>query len=166
MTTLVAFSYLFNPVQTHVRSLLESGKLGEVISFRGTFDQDLFVEPSEPFNWRMDRAVAGPGALADLGAHVIALALRLVGPLDVVSSMMRTLVPSRQVSIGSPVSRAVEKRTRRIYWPLRRWGDLCGRGQQSGDRTQGRPLLRDPVHSGERHLHARTDQRVWSVSAR
>ena len=108
VTTLVAFSYLFNPVQTHVRSLLESGELGDVISFRGTFDQDLFVDPSEPFNWRMDRAVAGPGALADLGAHVIALALHLVGPLDVVSSMMRTLVPSCQVSIGGPVSRAVE----------------------------------------------------------
>ena len=88
-----------------------------MISFRGTFDQDLLVEPSEPFNWRMDRAVAGPGALADLGAHVIAMALHLVGPLDVVSSMMRTLVPSRQVSSGGTVSpREWRTRTRRIYW--------------------------------------------------
>jgi predicted dehydrogenase len=108
VTTLVAFSYLFNPVQAHVRSVLQQGDLGEVISFRGTFDQDLLVDPSAPFNWRMDRAVAGPGALADLGAHVIAIALHLVGPLAVVSSMMRTLVPSRQVSIGAAVSRAVE----------------------------------------------------------
>jgi predicted dehydrogenase len=108
VTTLVAFSYLFNPIQTHIRSVLQQGELGEVISFRGTFDQDLLVDPSQPFNWRMDRAVAGPGALADLGAHVIAVALHLVGPLAVVSSMMRTLVPSRGVSIGAAVSRAVE----------------------------------------------------------
>ena len=108
VTTLVAFSYLFNPVQTHVKSLLQQEELGDVISFRGTFDQDLLVEPSEPFNWRMDRAVAGPGALADLGAHVIAMALHLVGPLDVVSSMMRTLVPSRHVSSGGTASRDVE----------------------------------------------------------
>jgi predicted dehydrogenase len=108
VTTLVGFSYLFNPVQAHVRSLVENGDLGQVISFRGTFDQDLLVDPSEPFNWRMDRAVAGAGAIADLGAHVIALALRLVGPLTVVSSMMRTLVQSRHASPGDPVLRDVE----------------------------------------------------------
>ena len=36
VTTLVAFSYLFNPVQTHVKSLLQQEELGDVISFRGT----------------------------------------------------------------------------------------------------------------------------------
>jgi predicted dehydrogenase len=45
--------------------------------------------------WRMNRKVAGSGALGDLGAHVIDLARYLVGEIAAVSGATRTFIKKR-----------------------------------------------------------------------
>jgi predicted dehydrogenase len=55
-----------------VRTLIESGELGEIRHFRGSYLQDWGATGVAA--WRFDKAIAGSGALGDLGAHVIDLA--------------------------------------------------------------------------------------------
>ncbi|MDQ2696794.1 MAG: Gfo/Idh/MocA family oxidoreductase, partial [Pseudomonadota bacterium] len=48
--TIVGFGYLKNPVQQFARELIASGEIGEIIQFRGAFDQDALLDPSVPFS--------------------------------------------------------------------------------------------------------------------
>jgi len=45
--------------------------------------------------WRLDRNVAGSGALGDLGSHIIDLARFLVGEIVAVSAVTRTFIKER-----------------------------------------------------------------------
>ncbi|WKZ49529.1 MAG: Gfo/Idh/MocA family oxidoreductase [Anaerolineales bacterium] len=95
--SIVGFNYLKNPAQAFARQLIESGDLGEITLFRGTFDQDFLANPNIPFSWRMDRAQAGTGALGDLGSHTIAFAQFLVGDIAEVCGLVSTRIKERIV---------------------------------------------------------------------
>jgi predicted dehydrogenase len=51
--------------------------------------------------WRLDKDVAGSGALGDLGAHIIDLGRFLVGEMKSVSAMTRTFIEERPLPDGS-----------------------------------------------------------------
>ena len=89
------FNYRFVPAVRLARELLEAGELGEIRHFRGRYLQDWLSDPAAPKTWRLDRAVAGTGAIGDLGTHVIDLARYLVGELESVSALTRTFTESR-----------------------------------------------------------------------
>ena len=95
--SIVGFNYLKNPAQAFARQLIESGELGEITLFRGTFDQDFLANPDVPFSWRLDRALAGTGALGDLGSHTIAFAHFLVGEIIEVCGVQATKIKDRVV---------------------------------------------------------------------
>ena len=95
--SIVGFNYLKNPAQAFAKQLIESGELGEITLFRGTFDQDFLVSPDVPFSWRLDRALAGTGALGDLGSHTIAFAHFLVGDIVEVCGLSATTIKERVV---------------------------------------------------------------------
>ncbi|MGH6900084.1 MAG: Gfo/Idh/MocA family protein, partial [Geminicoccaceae bacterium] len=90
--TLVGFNYLKNPAHPYARELIRGGELGEITLFRGTFDQDLQSDPDFPFTWRHERAVAGSGALGDMGSHTLAFAQYLVGDLAEVCGVADTYI--------------------------------------------------------------------------
>lgn len=98
--SLVGFNYLKNPIQGFAKEIIESGELGEITLFRGMFDQDILVDPAIPFSWRMDKQLAGSGALGDLGAHTISLAHFLVGDMVEVCGMRETVIKERTVAAG------------------------------------------------------------------
>ena len=93
--TLVGFSYLRNPGVVLAKKLVQDGEIGKPVSFTGTFAIDAMTDPGTPFTWRQDRALAGTGALGDLGAHIIAFARHLVGPIERVASLSTITVPRR-----------------------------------------------------------------------
>lgn len=95
--SLVGFNYLKNPAQAFAKQLIESGELGEITLFRGTFDQDFLANPDIPFSWRLDRTLAGTGALGDLGSHTIAFAHFLVGDVIEVCGLSATQIKERVV---------------------------------------------------------------------
>ena len=97
---IVGFNYLKNPAQAFARQLIESGDLGEITLFRGTFDQDFLANPDIPFSWRLDRAQAGTGALGDLGSHTIAFAQFLIGDIVEVCGLNATQIKERVVPTG------------------------------------------------------------------
>jgi predicted dehydrogenase len=98
--SIVGFNYLKNPAQAFAKQLIESGDLGEITLFRGTFDQDFLANPDIPFSWRLERAQAGTGALGDLGSHTIAFAQFLVGEIIEVCGLNATKIKERAVPTG------------------------------------------------------------------
>ena len=77
-----AFNYRFVPAVRLAREIIASGDLGEIFHFRGRYLQEWIIDADFPMVWRLDKDVAGSGALGDLGAHVIDLARYLVGEID------------------------------------------------------------------------------------
>lgn len=53
------------------------------------------MDPNFPMVWRLDKDVAGSGALGDLGSHIIDLARFLVGDIATVSALTRTFIKER-----------------------------------------------------------------------
>jgi predicted dehydrogenase len=114
VVTLVGYNYLKNPIQSLARKLIDDADFRGVTSFRATFDQDLLVDRDFPFTWRMERAIAGSGALGDMGSHAISLALMLVGPIKRVSGMAKTFVGERPNSTGSGYAVQASSGLRRV----------------------------------------------------
>ncbi len=90
-----AFNYRFVPAVRLARLLIESGEIGDVHHFRGSYLQEWGA--AEIAAWRFDKSEAGSGALGDLGAHVIDLARYLVGEITEVSAHLATFWPGREV---------------------------------------------------------------------
>jgi predicted dehydrogenase len=72
-----AFNYRFVPAVRLAREMIDAGELGELHHFRAAYLQEWGTTEAEV--WRFDKALAGSGALGDLGAHVVDLARYLVG---------------------------------------------------------------------------------------
>jgi predicted dehydrogenase len=90
-----AFNYRFVPAVRLARRLIEAGELGEIHHFRGSYLQEWGATDEQA--WRFDKAVAGSGALGDLGAHVVDLARYLVGEIEAVSAHAATFQTGRSV---------------------------------------------------------------------
>ena len=96
----IAFNFRFAPAIRVIRSLIESGRLGEIYHFRGHYLQDFIISPDFPKVWRLDKTVAGSGSLGDLGAHVIDLARYLVGDIKSVIGVAKTFIDERPIPEG------------------------------------------------------------------
>src|SRR5688572_17447557 len=97
----VAFNYRFVPAIRQAKMLIESGALGQIYHFRAAYLQEwIMPHYGTPHIWRLDKAVAGSGALGDLGAHIIDLGRFLVGEFSSVSAMTHTFIPERPDSDG------------------------------------------------------------------
>ena len=106
-----AFNYRFVPAVRLARDLIASGELGEILHFRGVYLQDWLVDPSVANLWRLDKSIAGSGALGDLGAHVIDLARYVVDEIATVSGALRTFNPVRdgaQVDVDDAFAATIE----------------------------------------------------------
>jgi predicted dehydrogenase len=106
-----AFNYRFVPAVRLAKQIIESGELGEIFHFRGRYLQEWIIDADFPMVWRLDKDVAGSGALGDLGAHVIDLARYLVGEIDSVSASTRTFVKEREgtaVTVDDAVESVVD----------------------------------------------------------
>ena len=99
---MVAFNYRFVPAIRLAFDLIQSGALGKIYHFRAVYLQE-WVLPhyNTPMNWRLQKDVAGCGALGDLGAHLIDLARFLVGEIDSVAAMTRIFIKERPTDDGS-----------------------------------------------------------------
>ena len=99
---MVAFNYRFVPAIRQARNLIESGALGQIYHFRAMYLQEWIMPHYDtPMIWRLDKKVAGSGALGDLGAHIIDLGRFLVGEMKSVTAMTRTFIDERPLADGS-----------------------------------------------------------------
>lgn len=98
---MVAFNYRYVPAIRQAYDLIQSGQLGEIYHFRAVYLQEWIMDPTFPMVWRLDKKIAGSGALGDLGAHVIDLARFLIGEPRRVSAMLKTFIKDRPLADGS-----------------------------------------------------------------
>ena len=97
----VAFNYRFVPAVRQAYDLIRSGKLGRIYHFRAVYLQEwIMPHYGTPMIWRLEKKVAGSGALGDLGAHIIDLARFLVGDVKSVSAMTKTFITERPTADG------------------------------------------------------------------
>jgi predicted dehydrogenase len=99
---MVAFNYRFVPAIRQIRKLIDSGALGRIYHFRASYLQEwIMPHYNLPMIWRLQKKVAGSGALGDLGAHIIDLGRYLVGDVKSVSAMTKTFILERPWGDGT-----------------------------------------------------------------
>jgi len=99
---MVAFNYRFVPAVRMIRNLIDQGALGQIYHFRAVYLQEwIMPHYNAPKWWRMDKKVAGSGAIGDLGAHIIDLAHYLVGGIKSIAAYTRTFIEERSLPDGS-----------------------------------------------------------------
>jgi predicted dehydrogenase len=101
LRAIVAFNYRRVPAVELARQLIADGRLGVVRHVRAVYLQDWIVDPEFPLVWRLQRELAGSGALGDIGAHIVDLAQHLLGDaIASVSGLTETFVRERPLPDG------------------------------------------------------------------
>ena len=95
-----AFNYRMVPAVQLARQLVEQGALGQIYHFRARYLQEWIMDPNFPMVWRLKKAVAGSGALGDLGSHIVDLARFLVGEPKSVNALTKTFIKERPTPEG------------------------------------------------------------------
>ena len=90
----IGFNYRRLPAVALLRELVAEGRIGEVLLWRATWLSDEFLDPQIPFDWRFERRMGG-STIADLGAHLVDLALWIVGEIEEVSAHSETFTRER-----------------------------------------------------------------------
>jgi predicted dehydrogenase len=98
---MVAFNYRRTPAVALAKQYIEEGRIGKILSFRGTYLQDWSADPNGPLSWRFQKKVAGSGAVGDIGTHVIDLARHLVGEISAVNAIVKTYIASRPLQTSA-----------------------------------------------------------------
>jgi predicted dehydrogenase len=98
---MTGFSFRRVPAVTFARDLIAAGKLGEIYQVRASYLQDWLSDPKAPMVWRLNRELAGSGALGDIAAHIIDMSQFITGlTLGSVSGTIETIIPQRPI-VGS-----------------------------------------------------------------
>ena len=95
----IGFNYRRLPAVALMHRMIAEGAVGDVRLWRGTWLSDEFADPATPFDWRFDRAMGGT-TIADLGSHMLDMALWMVGPIREVSAQSATFIRSRPTPDG------------------------------------------------------------------
>lgn len=97
---MVAFNYRRTPAVALAKKLIEEGRIGDILNFRGTYLQDWSADPDSPLSWRFQKSVAGSGTVGDIGTHVIDFARYLVGEIASVNALVKNHIPTRPRQSG------------------------------------------------------------------
>ena len=92
---MVVFNYRRVPAVAFARQIIESGQLGGIRHFRGTYLQDWIADPKFPMNWRLRKETAGSGSHGDLNAHMIDTARFLAGEIAETVGLQETFIKER-----------------------------------------------------------------------
>lgn len=100
--SMVGFTYRRVPAIAYARQLVAEGALGQLRHVRAQYLQDWLVDETVPLSWRLDKDLAGSGALGDIGAHIIDLVQFITDEkLTGVSALTETFVKERPSGASS-----------------------------------------------------------------
>ncbi|HEV3275446.1 MAG TPA: Gfo/Idh/MocA family oxidoreductase [Terriglobia bacterium] len=83
------------PAVALVRRLIDEGRLGVIYHYHGAYLQDWIIDPQFPLVWRLQKKLAGAGALGDIGSHAIDLGRYLNAEFNSVAGQMTTFIKER-----------------------------------------------------------------------
>lgn len=100
----IGLTYRRSPAVAHIRDLIRSGELGEVLHFSGTYWTDYGANPAAPISWRY-KGPNGSGALADVGSHLTYLAEFVAGSefAEVRGGHLSTVITERPKPLGAVI---------------------------------------------------------------
>ncbi|MCZ7552904.1 MAG: Gfo/Idh/MocA family oxidoreductase [Anaerolineales bacterium] len=94
----VAFVMRYLPAIKQMKALVDAGEIGEILNFRGHMFHGSYLDPNRPISWRLRRSESGGGAFADLGSHLVDLAIYILGDVKSVRARMHTFINKRYAS--------------------------------------------------------------------
>jgi predicted dehydrogenase len=104
----LTFHFRFFPAIQRAQQLVAGGFLGRVFSFRGRYYRSSYIDPQKPLSWRQQKAIAGGGALFDIGSHILDLLYALLGEFASVQATLDTLIRERPVAAGAAEMASVD----------------------------------------------------------
>jgi predicted dehydrogenase len=90
----IGFNYRRLPALSLMKRLIGEGRVGEPRLWRAVWLSDEFLDPDIPFDWRFERA-QGASTIADLGSHLVDLALWMIGGIEEVAAQSTTFTKAR-----------------------------------------------------------------------
>jgi predicted dehydrogenase len=99
----INFSYRNVAAFRFARELVSRGELGRLLRVQSVYLQSFLGAPATAYSWRNDIALAGFGALGDLGVHMLD-GVRFITGLDCerVVGLAQTLIPQKPDAAGRP----------------------------------------------------------------
>jgi len=92
---MVCHNYRRCPAVALAKQLIDTGKIGKIYHYRGTYLQDWIVDPAFPRVWRLMKSRAGSGSLGDILSHTMDLSRYLVGEPVEVNGLLETFITER-----------------------------------------------------------------------
>ena len=94
--SMCGYNYRRVPAVALLADLIARGRLGTIRHIRAVYLQDWISDPQFPLVWRLQRDIAGSGALGDIGAHIVDLTQYVTGQEILgVSAVTETFVRRR-----------------------------------------------------------------------
>ena len=98
---MMVFNYRWLPAVQLAKRMIDQGRLGRIVQYRGLYAQSWLVDRNAAASWKVLRETSGAGVLFDLGPHALDLAMHLVSPIKDLTATTRTFAESRIKSDGS-----------------------------------------------------------------
>lgn len=83
------------PAVVFAKKLIQEGRVGTIYHYHGAYLQDWILNPKFPLVWRLEKKIAGSGALGDIGSHAADLARFLNSEFESVVGQMTTFIKER-----------------------------------------------------------------------
>lgn len=100
--SMVGFNYRLVPAISFAKHLVDEGKIGRVFHIRARYLQDWIVSPDFPLVWRLQKNLAGSGALGDIASHIVDMTQFVTGQKIIgVSGLTNTFIKERPLLTGN-----------------------------------------------------------------
>jgi predicted dehydrogenase len=95
LATLTFFTHRAVGAAALAKRLLDGGLLGRPVQVNASYITNSHLRPGKKAGWRMQRAVAGTGVLADIGSHIVDLVRWWMGDFRKVSAQWLNVTKER-----------------------------------------------------------------------
>lgn len=91
----MVFNNRFMPAVMKAKEIMESGRIGNTVSFRFVYRHASCTDPCKKAGWKQNSDICGGGVLFDLGSHAIDLCRYLCGEIDTISGRSQIYYKTR-----------------------------------------------------------------------
>ena len=100
--SMLGFNYRRVPAIQLAKSMVNSGKLGQIRQARVQYLQDWLRDENATMSWRLKKEIAGSGVLGDLGSHAVDTVQFVTGhKITSLTSHLQTFVSERPISASN-----------------------------------------------------------------
>lgn len=90
-----ALIYRFLPTVNRAKKIIQEGIIGDVIHFKCCFYHESYLNKNRPMSWRLEKSKSGGGAFIDLGVHMIDLISYVLGEIQAIEGITKTVIDNR-----------------------------------------------------------------------